>query len=357
MAELEFQQAINIGLYKTSTNYLTARNSATSTSVSNAVGQNKSGSDYFIYRYFVGFNTSGLDDVALIQSAYITLTNDGDSSATDFDIIIKNGMPTYPHSPVVTGDYALSNYDGNGGSVNTANTYTVINLNATGLGWVNKTGITKFALISSRDIGTELPVGIEFIQYNTGGGRTTLTVVYFVPSAIPVVGDPTYSPKATYAVATANVTDAGGGYEERGFEYGTSETPTWAVRETGIWGATGNFSLTLPDLLPLTTYYVRAFVTNSYGTGFSDWTSFTTTDVPTYGIYEESNTATICFYVRKIGGKWSIKHGPYTTDQADIKITDILTEGTGKYQIKFESDVLTGLSASIMCKLDVKVRG
>ncbi|GAF72785.1 unnamed protein product, partial [marine sediment metagenome] len=79
-------------------------------------------------------------------------------------------------------------------------------------------------------------------------------------------------------------------------------------------------------------------------------------DVPSYGLYEEDNTATICFYVRKVGGKWSIKHGPYTTDQSDIEITKILTEGKGKYQIKFESDVLTGISASVMCKVDIKAR-
>lgn len=93
------------------------------------------------------------------------------------------------------------------------------------------------------------------------------------------------------------------------------------------------------------------------GSGYFD--SVTTNDHThnqTYGIYEEDNTATICFYVRKVGGKWSIKHGPYTTDQADIEITKILVEGKGKYQIKFESDVLTGISAGVMCKVDIKAR-
>ena len=311
---------------------------------------------YHLLRVAASFDTSSIDSSALIKSAYITSTVIAKNNVVT--ILLKNGMPDYPHVPPVAGDYNFANYSGNGGGVEISANATsfVLNLNSTGRSWINKDGYTKFLIVSQNDNISEPPTEDEYkVVYTVN--TAILTVEYYVPSDIPVVGDPTYSPKATYAVATANVSDAGGGYEERGFEYGTSEVATWAVRETGVWGATGNFSLTLLNLLPLTTYYARAYVVNDYGTGFSDWTSFTTTDVPTYGIYEESNVATICFYVRKIGGKWSIKHGPYTTDQADIKITDILTEGTGKYQIKFESDVLTGLSASIMCKLDVKVRG
>ncbi len=146
---------------------------------------------------------------------------------------------------------------------------------------------------------------------------------------------------------------------ELGFEYSKSENAVWSVRKIGSFSI-GEFKLGISGLLPNATYYVRSFGTNTSGEGYSSsWFSFTTENYAiSAGLQEEDETSpTICFYVRKIGGKWSIKHGPYTTDQADIKITDILTEGTGKYQIKFESDVLTGLSASIMCKLDVKVRG
>ena len=54
--------------------------------------------------------------------------------------------------------------------------------------------------------------------------------------------------------------------------------------------------------------------------------------------------------------RWGQKHGPYTTDQADIEITKLLVRGSGKKKIKFESDVLTGISASVMVKLDCKAR-
>ena len=255
--------------------------------------------DYQIERGYYIFDTSALDDNSLIQSVTLRLyvaaiPNVGDGS---FNINVRNGMPTYPHNPVVVGDYRFTHYSGNGGSTEVTGTESDtdifdISLNSVGKSWINLTGETKFALLSSDDVASTIPDGLNRIRFYEAGNATykaRLIITYYVATGIPVVGDPTYSnTKATYTKATANVSDEGGGYEERGFEYGTSETPTWAVRETGIWGATGNFSLTLPDLLPLTTYYARAYVANDYGTGFSDWTSFTTTDVPTYGIYEES---------------------------------------------------------------------
>lgn len=150
--------------------------------------------------------------------------------------------------------------------------------------------------------------------------------------------------------------DGGGNITEVGFEYGETEESTWCVRQTGNDLGTGEYRLTIGQLKPETEYHIRFFATNEIETVYTNWGICTTKAAPSYGVYEEDNTATICFYVRTVGGKWSIKHGPYTTDQIDIEITKILTEGKGKYQIKFTSDVLTGLSVSIMTKLDIKAR-
>ena len=356
-------------LHSSNSVYATAHNAATGTVsglYTSYIGQRYVSNSYGIYRLALGFDTSDLDDAALIESAYIRFYTKSAAGYTT-NVLIKNGAPTYPTIPTpVAADYKIANYSGNGGTgviPTTVDTSFNVNFNYTGLSWINRTGYSKFLVVGQDDNNSDPPTGEERAKVYTYDPASPslaciLTVVYFIPSNIPVVGDPTYSgTKATYTKATANISDAGGGYEERGFEYGISETPTWAVRETGVWGATGAHSLVLPNLLPLTTSYVRAFVTNDYGTGYSSWTSFTTIDVPSYGLYEEENTATICFYVRKVGGKWSIKHGPYTADQADIDITKILIEGKGKYQVKFESDVLTGISAGVMCKIDIKARG
>lgn len=370
MATTSFNPNFSGDWDKTSTNYFTAHDATTATvgTGSFTVGQWKYSTTYHVNRAVLSFDTSTLDDSCIIQSATLTLRTYLDWSSVNFDIIIKSGMPTYPHNPVVNDDYELALYSGNGGSTNTdtlsgvwdEQQNFVINLNATGLSWIDKTGNTKIALISSLDVAREAPAAYEQVDFYNQAGQQypSLSIVYFIPTGIPVVDDPTYSnTKATYTKATANVSDTGGGHEERGFEYGTSEVATWAVRETGVWGATGNYSLVLPNLLPLTTYYARAYVTNSYGTAYSEWTSFTTTDVPSYGLYEEDNTATISFYISEDDGMtWGQKHGPYTEDQADIEITKLLVRGSGKKKIKFESDVLTGISASVMVKLDLKAR-
>jgi len=176
--------------------------------------------------------------------------------------------------------------------------------------------------------------------------------------------------KNIYATGNGNITDEGlSNITERGFEFGESEVADSSVKLTGSDLGTGAFAMTISPLKPETLQYCRAWAENIEGVMYGDWVSFTTTASPSYGLYEESNSKPdsetgiyansnkICFYVRKVGGEWGMKYGPYIRDQADIAITQILaTQGKGKYQIKFISDVLTGLSVSIMIKLDIKAR-
>jgi len=169
--------------------------------------------------------------------------------------------------------------------------------------------------------------------------------------------------QSTTLTAVGIITDVEGEYTYRGFEFyeiGTGEylDSMYAVREIGEFFLIGEFEMTLSGLKPLTCYYIRAFAGSVIGgISYGDWIICCTTEVPSYDIHEEEATPTICFYVSEDGGHtWSLKFGPYTTDQADIAITKILVRGSGKKQIRFETDVLTGLAASVMCKLDVKIR-
>jgi len=80
----------------------------------------------------------------------------------------------------------------------------------------------------------------------------------------------------TTATANGNITDTGGeDCTVRGFQYGLSQTPTWDEHSSGSFG-TGSYSEGLSGLTPDTEYCVRAYATNSAGTGYGDWTSFTT---------------------------------------------------------------------------------
>ena len=139
---------------------------------------------YQAFRAFVYFNTATIPSGASISSANVSLRGGNDQSGTDFDITIQNGMPTYPHDPFIAGDYANSDYSGNGGSFNTAAfvyNYMNISLNPTGISWINTAGWTKLCLRSSREIAGTTPAGLEYIEVvanELGSLRPYLEVVY-----------------------------------------------------------------------------------------------------------------------------------------------------------------------------------
>jgi hypothetical protein len=79
------------------------------------------------------------------------------------------------------------------------------------------------------------------------------------------------------ATSGGNVTwDGGGTVTERGVCYSTSPNPTISGSKTIDGGGPGVFTSYLSALLPNTLYYVKAYATNSAGTGYGDQVSFTT---------------------------------------------------------------------------------
>ena len=79
------------------------------------------------------------------------------------------------------------------------------------------------------------------------------------------------------AVTGGNVTDDGGAsVTERGVVYGTSPNPTTSDNKITNGIGTGAFTCNLTGLQANTTYYVRAYATNSQGTAYGDEMSFTT---------------------------------------------------------------------------------
>jgi uncharacterized protein (TIGR02145 family) len=84
---------------------------------------------------------------------------------------------------------------------------------------------------------------------------------------------------ATYALSGGVITsDMGSTVTTRGVCWGTDQNPTINNNKTTDGDGAGTFTSELTSLLPNTTYYVRAYATNSSGTGYGGMISFTTQD-------------------------------------------------------------------------------
>jgi len=150
----------------------------------------------YIWRSALFFDTSSLPDGVDITSATLSLYGDYDWSVADFDITVVDG--SLLNDPLIAGDYGyLGGQTISGGAFNTSgfleDVYNDIPLNAAGMGWISKTGMTQFGLRSSRDINANEPSGDEEIvwvySYEQGEGyRPKLVVTYeYPPTGVPTM--------------------------------------------------------------------------------------------------------------------------------------------------------------------------
>jgi hypothetical protein len=157
----------------------------------------------------------------------------------------------------------------------------------------------------------------------------------------------------TSAISGGNVISAGGSeIISRGICWATTENPSILNNVIETAGSTGTFTTSLIGLNPETTYYVRAYATNSVGTSYGNQISFVTTiesaiDLPvvmTTEPFEILETSAISGGdVTSIGGGpitargicWSTTQSPTTADNV---VPDSGSSGP------FESDI-TGLSS------------
>ena len=121
---------------------------------------------------------------------------------------------------------------------------------------------------------------------------TTLPVVPFLTTA--AITDITGNSANGGGEVTGN---GGADVSARGIVYGTSENPTVADGKTVDGEGTGAFTSSLSELSGNTKYYVRAYATNSAGTGYGPQVSFTTlVDLPkvtTTAVTEVSKTSAV----------------------------------------------------------------
>jgi uncharacterized protein (TIGR02145 family) len=106
--------------------------------------------------------------------------------------------------------------------------------------------------------------GVE-IPFTTLFGLATLTTNNVIAQSIT-------------ASSGGNITDNGGStVTARGVVWNTTGTPTISNSRTTDGSSTGSYVSNMTALSPSTTYYVRAYATNSTGTAYGNQQTFTTT--------------------------------------------------------------------------------
>lgn len=134
-------------------------------------------------------------------------------------------------------------------------------------------------------------------------GTSTGSIVSFTTSAPTVPPTVTTSAAsniaATAATLNGNITATGGANATvRGFAFGTSSAltgPNVATTTASGSFSTGAFAAALSDLAGNTTYYFRAYATNSAGTSYGSIQSFATLeDILVVGTDAPTSVGTSC---------------------------------------------------------------
>jgi M6 family metalloprotease-like protein len=108
---------------------------------------------------------------------------------------------------------------------------------------------------------------VDNVSITAGTAATAPTVTTGTPSGVT----------ASAATVTGNVTaDGGASVTTRGICYATTQNPTTSSAKVAVGTGTGSFTANLTGLSASTTYYARAYATNSAGTSYGVQVSFTT---------------------------------------------------------------------------------
>lgn len=131
--------------------------------------------------------------------------------------------------------------------------------------------------------GTPSAAGVASFAISVGGQSCTFTRNVSAASAFPTVLTTAVSQiKASSASSGGDIPQGGGSpITARGVVWSTTENPTIALAtKTSNGTGTGVFTASLSGLNGGTTYYLRAYATNSAGTAYGNQVSFTTGTVP-----------------------------------------------------------------------------
>ncbi|MGQ1889037.1 SusF/SusE family outer membrane protein [Thermophagus sp. OGC60D27] len=162
---------------------------------------------------------------------------------------------------------------------------------------------------------------------NSAGTGYGLQVTFKTPVDAPVVVTSSIdNVTKTSAIINGEVTyDGGGTVTARGFVWGTSENPTLEDNVLNSGDGVGVIVEELTELEMNTTYYVRAFATNEYGTAYGENISFTTlADITKFwivGNYNEWDNSDNAEFIISTAESNGLAEGYVYLTAGEIKLT------------------------------------
>ena len=230
-------------------------------------------------------NPSG---TALGTVAKVTLSaTDGSGTATDFSNVEVAQVPTIDSHPsnanVGLGDPASFSISASNASTYQWQVFTTVWQNVSNAGVYSGATTTTLSISGAQS-------GMDGYQYrcvatNDYGAATSNTAILSVETSSPptVTTQAVTSITPTTATGNGNITVLGvPNPTAHGVVWNTGGTPTTADSKTngGAASSTGAFTASLSSLSPNTTYYIRAYATNTAGTSYGNQVSFTTSPMP-----------------------------------------------------------------------------
>ena len=214
----------------------------------------------------------------------------------------------------------------------TGNTDTAVQAALSGL---NSSTTYHYRVVAVNNVGTRVGADHTFVTTASGVAEVTTATVTDINSTSAVGGG------AVGNEGAAPVTS-------RGICWSTGPVPTVADSHAGAGSGAGTFSVGIADLSPETTYSVRAFAVNMYGTSYGETVTFTTNPthtptVNTFRVTEITADSAVCGgNVVENGGSpvtsrgvcWSTGPRPTTANNRTVN-----GRGNGGF-----SSTLTGLS-------------
>ncbi len=253
----------------------------------------KSVGNYFWDRSFLTFDLSGAPMAGVVDSARLFLGSNISNGAGYDSTIVVQGTQTGQLNYDWFND--IKNWAASG-VYNLTNTIYSDTVDASGAGAVSfllatdtvkaaikaamGSGDFKAAILTLADINDRLIEDLDLFYSERNTANTYIHIYYLVnPPSVSHVADSDTIKTVDVSVVVFIDSTGGSDLDSLGVQYFVfdGEADTSRVDSTGTFDETDSVSITIPNLLPDTSYQYRPVGVNPAGESFGDWDTLTTT--------------------------------------------------------------------------------